>query len=92
MAVVNAGGPMKHLTIRNIPPEVANRLQEERERSKTSLNQTVIRLLGRSLHVDPVEEKRNGLSRLAGTWTEEEHRLFEANLAVTEQVDEELWK
>ena len=35
--------------------------------------------------------KRNGLAQLAGTWTAEEHASFEAALAVTEQIDEELW-
>ena len=34
----------------------------------------------------------NGLARLAGTWTEEEHQRFMEAVAVTEQIDEELWR
>jgi hypothetical protein len=37
-------------------------------------------------------EERNGLARLAGTWTQEEHDLFEAAVALTERIDEELWR
>jgi hypothetical protein len=29
---------------------------------------------------------------LAGTWTAEEHERFEAAIAFTEQIDEELWR
>jgi plasmid stability protein len=82
---------MKHLTIRNIPSEVAEALERERNRSRGSLNQTVIELLRNALGVRR-GGKRNGLAALAGTWTEEEHERFEAAVAVTEQIDEELWR
>ena len=42
---------MRHLTIRNIPPEVAEALEGRRARSRASLNQTVIDLLRRALGV-----------------------------------------
>ena len=83
---------MRHLTIRNIPTEVAEALEEERERSRASLNQTVITLLGRALGVRSKEKPSNGLASLAGTWSQRELELFEAAVAVTEQVDEELWR
>jgi plasmid stability protein len=83
---------VKHLTIRNLPPEIAEALQKRRQRSKTSLNQTVIELLGRALGMEGQGRPSNGLARLAGTWTEDEHQRFEAAVAVTEQIDEELWR
>jgi plasmid stability protein len=83
---------MKHLTVRNIPPEVAAALEERRGRSRVSLNQTVIDLLRRALGARGTGEASNGLARLAGTWTQEEHARFEAAVAVTEQIDEELWR
>ena len=83
---------MRHLTIRNLPSEVAEALDEERHRSRTSMNQTVIRLLGRALGVAPRTTPSNGLARLAGTWTAEEHRRFEEAVAATEQIDEDLWR
>lgn len=85
---------MRHLTIRNIPPEVAEALEKTRTRSRASLNQTVIDLLRRALGVRGREEEKsgNGLASFAGTWTKEQHERFEAAVAVTEQIDEELWR
>lgn len=83
---------MKHMTIRNIPDELAESIERERKRRGKSLNQTVIHLLGQSLGVSPRGPRKNGLAHLAGTWTSEEHRAFEAAIAPTEHVDEELWR
>jgi plasmid stability protein len=83
---------MRHLTIRNIPPEVAEALDKEKLRLQASLNQTVIELLRQSLKVGRSGERNNGLAALAGTWSEEEHARFEQAVAVTEQIDEELWR
>ncbi len=82
---------MKHLTIRDIPENLAKALDEERWRRGKSLNQTVIQLLTQSLGVPPTGKRKNGLSRLAGTWTAEEHHQFEADIRSSEQIDPELW-
>ncbi len=40
-----------------------------------------------------MEQRSNGLARLAGTWTAEEHEHFEAAVATSaEQIDEEIWR
>ncbi len=83
---------MKNMTIRDIPPELADALDRERRRRGTSLNQTVIQLLGQGLGVTHAETRKNGLARFAGSWTKEEHRQFEGAVAPAEQVDEELWR
>jgi plasmid stability protein len=83
---------VRRLTIRNIPPEVANALTKEQARSGVSQNQTVIDLLRRALGVRRHGNQSNGLARLSGTWTKEEHEQFEAAVAWTEQLDEELWR
>lgn len=83
---------MRHLTIRNLPPEVGEALERKRARSQTSLNQTVIDLLRGALGVRSQDEESNGLARLAGTWTAAEHEQFEADVAAMEQIDEELWR
>lgn len=83
---------MKHITIRDIPQELAESIEREKRRRGKSLNQTVIQLLGQSLGVMPQRPRNNGMRRLAGTWTSEEHRQFEAAIAPTEQIDEELWR
>ncbi|HEY2290284.1 MAG TPA: hypothetical protein VGM86_06220 [Thermoanaerobaculia bacterium] len=76
---------MESLTIHNLPSEIAQALQQESVRLNASLEDTVIELLRRALKIGISEEKRNGLARLAGTWTAEEHAQFEAAIAVTEQ-------
>lgn len=86
MHIVNA----HHITVRNLPDDVSAALQREKRRRGVSLNQTVIDLLRQSLGVRSV--RRNGLSRLAGTWTEADHREFLASVQPFEEIDPELWR
>ena len=81
---------MKNLTIRNLPPEVAEALEREKRRRGESLNQTVIELLGQGLGVGGT--RSNGLAALAGGWDEEEFRQFETAVAPFEEIDAELWR
>ena len=83
---------MQHLTVRNLPPKLAQALEQEKRRRGLSLNQTIIDLLSQSLGVTAGQKRRNGLARLAGTWTKEEHERFEAAISATEQIDPELWR
>jgi hypothetical protein len=80
----------QHLTIRNVPPELADALESEKRRRGTSLNQTVLDLLQSSLGVRGT--RSNGLARLAGTWSEDEHQDFLRNVAPFSDIDPELWK
>jgi hypothetical protein len=79
-----------HLTVRNLPEELAAALDEERRRRGTSLNQTVIDLLRLSLGVGGT--RSNGVARLAGTWTEAEHEEFLKAMPPFEEIDQEFWK
>jgi hypothetical protein len=49
-------------------------------------------LLRQGLGLGPGGSRHNGLRDLAGTWTAEEHARFDAAIASTEQIDEELWR
>lgn len=81
---------MKALTIRNLPPEVAEALEREKRRRGESLNQTVIDLLSQGLGVGG--PRSNGLAVLAGTWDDEDVREFEQGIAPFEEIDAELWQ
>lgn len=81
---------MKTLTIRNVPPEVAEALEREKRRRGESLNQTVIELLTQGLGVGM--PRSNGLGRLAGSWSEKEFQEFEQAVAPFEEIDDELWR
>ena len=85
-SIVNAS----HLTVRNLPDQLASALEREKRRRGTSLNQTVIDLLELSLGVKG--DRSNGLLRLAGTWTEAEHQEFLAGIQTFEEIDPDLWK
>lgn len=81
---------IKALTIRNLPPGIADALEREKRRRGKSLNQTVIDLLGQGLGTQ--RARSNGLGRLAGSWSEDEFHDFERATAPFEGVDEELWR
>jgi hypothetical protein len=82
----------RHLTVRDLPPEVAEALEDEKRRRGTSLNRTVIDLLAQGLGVTSAGRRSNGLARLAGTWTAAELARFEEAVAPAEGIDEELWR
>jgi plasmid stability protein len=79
-----------HLTVRNLPEDVSTALEQEKRRRGTSLNQTVIDLLRQSLGVSST--RSNGLARLAGTWTEPEHRRFLESIQIFEKIDLDWWR
>lgn len=81
---------MKTLTVRNVPPNIAEALEREKRRRGESLNQTVIELLSQGLGVGT--ERSNGLARLAGGWSEKEFLEFERAVAPFEEIDDELWR
>lgn len=83
--------PAKHLTVRNVPEDLARALIAERRRKGESLNQTIIELLRRALGVD-AGAYDNGLGALAGTWSEEDHAAFEEATKCFEVIDEDLWR
>ena len=84
--------PTRYLTVRNLPPRVAEALDAEKRRREISLNQTVIELLQSGLGMDVTGAPHNGLKRLAGVWTAEELAEFERSVAPAEQVDPGLWE
>ncbi len=84
--------PPKYLTVRNLPPRVSEALETEKRRQQTSLNQTVIDLLRKSLGIELADASTNGLRRLAGSWSGADLERFEEAVAPTEQVDPELWR
>lgn len=81
----------RYLTIRNVSRDLADRLDKEKKRRGTSLNETVLSLLRECLGLGK-EPRTNGLTRLAGSWSAEDFEAFEQALELTEQVDEEIWR
>ena len=82
---------MKHLTVRNVPDELAEALSSEKERRGQSLNGTILALLKQALGLGG-GSRTNGLERLAGGWSRAEAEEFDEAVAVFEQVDDGLWR
>ena len=81
---------MKAITLRNIPPDLATALDQEKRRRGQSLNRTAIDLLRQGLGVGAT--RSNGLARLSGGWSEERVRELEEALAPFDEIDPEMWK
>jgi hypothetical protein len=86
---------MKAITLRNLPPKLAEVLQQESTATGLSLNRTVIRLLEKGADLDPAPRKPrvyHDLDHLAGSWSEDEEAQFAAELARQRQIDPEPWR
>ena len=83
---------MKTLTIRNVPPELARALEEEKQRRGKSINQLVLDLLSSDLGTRPGRVRSNGLAKLAGSWSKEELEQFEKSVSQFDAIDADLWE
>ena len=83
---------MKTITVRNVPPDMAAALERERRLRGLSLNRTVLSLMREALELSNPRRRSNGLRRFAGTWTADDSRQFEENVASFRAIDEEMWK
>jgi plasmid stability protein len=78
----------KQLTIRGVPEEVGERLENLSRVRGQSVNTTVLEILGAAVGVD---ERRRRLARYA-TWTSEDLAEFNEALAAQRTIDDPLWR
>lgn len=85
---------MKTLTIRGIDPELAEAIRSLAAKNKESINQTALKLLkeGTGLSYKPVFRTYDDLDDLAGGWTAEDVKAFEAVAEDFDKIDKELWE
>ena len=83
---------MKALTIRQLPPEVADAIDKAAARNRTSRNKAVIGLLEQVVRSPKKPVLYHDLDRLAGAWSEKEARDFDRHLAKQRTIDKELWQ
>ncbi len=78
----------RQLTIRNVPDEVAKRLERISRERDESLNSTVVQILTESVGVDA---RRARLQKYV-TWAPTDVAAFEAALAPQRVIDADLWR
>lgn len=78
----------RQLTIRNVPDEVARRLERLSRERDESLNTTVVKILTESVGVDA----RLARLRRHTTWTAEEVAGFNDVLGQQRAIDADLWR
>lgn len=78
----------RQLTIRNVPDDVARRLERMSRERDESLNSTVVHILTETVGVDA---RRARLERYA-TWTAEDVAAFAAALGPQRVIDADLWR
>jgi hypothetical protein len=79
----------KQITLRGVRLELARRIERLAEDSGTSVNAKVIQILEQAVGLD-ASARRERLARYT-TWTSEDLREFEENLAAQRVVDAKLW-
>lgn len=84
------GGAIKALTIKDLPPGLAEALEREQRRRGQPLNQVVIDLLDQVLRTEGA--RSNGLGRDAAGWSEDEFGDFSLAIAQFEELDGEVWR
>jgi plasmid stability protein len=83
---------MGYLTVREVPGDLVKALKKETQRRGKSLNQTVIDLLEQALGLGWESPGKNGLEKLAGSWSRDDLERFEQATAIFETIDEEQWR
>jgi len=87
---------MSQLTLRGVDTVLDQRLRGEAKQRGTSLNRTVLALLGESLGLrgqsTQSERTYDDLDHLIGGWTEDEAAEFDDRLRQVRRLDTEIWE
>lgn len=80
------------LTIRGCDDTLMDAIRRESRDRTESINKLVLEALEERYGTGKKPRRHSDLDALAGTWTEEEERLFAEALAGSRTVDPEDWK
>lgn len=87
---------LKAITLRNVPSELARKIEKKASETHSSMNKAVIELLEENLQRRHLRQKKNfiyhDLDRLAGAWSKSEAARFEKGLTELRRIDSELWR
>lgn len=81
-----------NFNLRNISPELMDRLKKHSSENKTSVNSLILSFIEKGLgFTQPKKNKYHDLDFIAGTWTEEDEKEFYQNIKAFEEIDEGMW-
>lgn len=80
--------PTSQITLRNVDPELSERLRAISAQRRESLNATVLYILRTAVGLD---ERRERLQRYM-TWNDSDAEVFDNALAAQRVIDEQYWK
>jgi hypothetical protein len=88
---------MKAVTLRSLPPNIAEAIRKEANRKGLSMNKAVISLLENRVGVREKKKSRrptrhHDLDDLAGSWSKKEAAEFDRSLAAQRVIDPDLWE
>ena len=87
---------MGQLTVRGFDPELERRLRDLARRRDISLSRAALLLMRWGAGMEHSEPESSGvgnsLDEWIGDWSADEEREFLVNVAVFEQIDEDLWQ
>jgi hypothetical protein len=83
---------MGSITIQNVDADLERCLKEAAARDNDGVNIVVLKTLRKAFGLEGTIVKKSDFSDLAGTWTLEDAREFEASTGVFSTIDEEMWK
>lgn len=80
------------ITLRNLPPPLAEAVREHAARYRVSLNKAVIQLLDDRLTASPEGIRHDDLDHLAGSWSSGEAARARRRLGKIRRIDQEMWR
>jgi hypothetical protein len=82
----------KTLTLRNVPPEIADLVCDRAESDHLSFSQALVALLQERLGKAKPKKPKRDLSWFLGHMSPEDARIMEDSLREQRQIDPEMWK
>lgn len=82
-----------NFNLRNISPDVMSLLKKEAISQQMSVNSLILMIVERGLGIagKPHRAVFHDLDYLAGTWSDQDKKIFDDNVKSFEKIDGELW-
>lgn len=82
-----------NFNLRNVAPDTMSLLKKQASKQKISVNSLILQIIEQGLGIVHPRKKAifHDLDHLAGTWSDNDKKVFDNNIKSFETVDKELW-